>query len=491
MTQFQTQKMISPEEKVIKYLTIRGYDQDSFPSFSFDPTNSDQVDNQTILNTLVMTLVKFGVSGKIEPYLASSWNVSSDSKRWQFFVKDGFTCESGLKITAEFVKKSLLENFKRNLEKTDKSEFSLIRGWKIFFETDGAELLGLTTLDNSVIFEFENSPSGILNYLRMPYFGIWCPENFSNGVFKNNSNFSSSGPYKVDKIISTSRLLLSMRTDQPNYNLNSPQKIEIGYGTIDELKKSIVPTIGKVIVENDIGDLEKFENIDAPPLIFQGIVLHTSSKFFSNLTNRKVFAKRLIEFQEKNMSANFSEGFYLTSKLDKSLVQKWPNKFDKINYKLKIALQYLPSTLEVQKLWENLFSYVFDGLSYEIIYPKQQDPNWIKSILNNSDYDLRTASVNAGATHIVSAIKMMFCTRLGICFPDPSSKISQLVEDYTKNDKDADKFFEETFNKIIIEDSAVFPLFHAKERWLISKDIDINSMPATIVHPLFEKIRVK
>lgn len=491
MLKSQAQKTISSKEKTIKYLTIRGYDAENAPTLSLAPANSDQVDNQTVLNSLVATLVKYGVSGKVEPYLAEKWLVSDDSKTWQFFIKEGFTCESGVRIDAELFKDGLVQNFRRNLEKSDKTEFHLLKGWDKFMRSQSDSIEGIKVVDKTLVFEFENVPSGLLNFLRMPYFGLWCSENFQNGSFRSDSHFSSSGPYRVERIVSHSRILLSMRADQPSYNPEAPQSIEIGYGVFDEMAANSIPTIGKVIVDGLTPDLDNFDIIDGPPLIFQGVVLHPKSSFFESKTNRKVFARRLLDFQKNNGMKSYSKGFYLSSDFDKSVVSNWPAEFERTKDKLKIALQYLPSTQETQKMWENLFAYIFEGISYELVFPDMKNPNWVKSILNNDDYALRTASVYAGARPGVSVVKMMFCSHLGISFPDPSSRICALVQKYSQEDKDADGAFDSEFNKILVEDAVVFPLFHARDRWYISNEIDIRTMPTSIIHPLFEKIRLK
>lgn len=490
MTQFQTQKTILLEEKTIKYLTIRGYDSSNFPPLSLAPINSDQVDNQTILNSIVGTLVKYGVTGKIEPYLASSWNISDDQKKWIFNIKNGYTCESGEKITSEFFKNSLLKNFRLSIDKADKTDFNLLKGWNKFIHSTDSELEGLYSNNQELIFEFNSAPNGFLNFLRMPYFGIWCPNNFNKNEFKNEG-FSSSGPYKIERYISKSRILLSMRKDQPSYNLNSPQLIEIGYGTIDELNDHTTPTIGKIIVESDSKELQDYSIIDAPPLIFQGLVLHPNSIFFSDPHNRQIFSKRLIMFQEQHPTINFSQGFYIGSKIDKTISKNWNYKFKIKPKKIKIALQYLPSTSENKSFLENLFSYILEGIDFEIEYPDLSNPNWIKSILNNAEYDIRTASVYAGAHHVPSVIRMMFCSNLGISFPDPSKRICELTDEYITKNRDVDNEFEIQFNRVIFEDSVVFPLFHAKDRWYVSNKIDIKSMPTSIIHPLFEKIRIE
>lgn len=488
MTSSKAEVEVEPSK--LKYITVRGSQDDEFPSLSLSPEDSDQVDNQSILNSLVATLVKYGSSGKIEPYLAESWHVSEDGKSWSFVFKKNFTCESGEKITAENFRLSLIENFHRNLSKTDKTEFNLLNGWEDFSSGKTKFPAGVAVENDALIFKFDIAPNGLLNFLRMPYFGFWCKNNFKSGVFRQDGHFSSSGPYKLIKFISNSRCLLGMRKDQPSYSVEAPQFVEIGYGLFSELKNSKVSTIAKIIYENEAPTLENFTAIDGPPVIFQGIVLHPDSDFFSHTQNRAVFSERLSAFKKKYAGYNFSNGFYLTSR-QQNMEEQSARKFLRSDKKISFAVQNIPHSLETRKMWEDLFAFIFHDQDYEVLYPKKNDSGWVKGILHNNNYALRTASVYAGAHYVVSVIKMMFCTKLGISFPDPSKRICSLVENYSNENKSADHNFEENFDKIITEDKVVYPLFHARDRWLISDDINLETMPTSIIHPLFEKIRFK
>lgn len=475
----------------LKYITIRGYDPADMPPLSLNPAHSDQVDNHSILNALVATLVKYGSSGKIEPYLASSWNISEDSKVWEFHLREGFFCESGEKITAAAFREKLAESFRRNLKKTDKTEFASLQGWHDFVDGLTDVPSGLRAKDNTLTLAFDRAPQSILNFLRMPYFGFWCRDNFTSKGFRDDGGFSSSGPYRLERVLSKSRVLLAMRKDQPSFQPEAPQTIEIGYGLADELQQNQTPVIAKMVIEEGNPGPEGYTPIDGPPLIFQGLVLHPNSDFFSKAGNRRAFARRLLEFQELHPENVFSKGFYLTSPLRKDEVRSWGREFSKASRKIRIALQYLPRNPASKKLMDEMFSFIFSGLDFEIVKPRPEDPHWIAGMMNNPDYDLRTASVYGGAHHVVSVIKMMFCTRLGISFPDPSGGICQLVEEYSVHAREADQAFEANFNRIVVEDAAVFPLSHARDRWLVSNTVAVETMPTSIIHPLFEKIRFK
>jgi ABC-type oligopeptide transport system substrate-binding subunit len=47
------------------------------------------------------------------------------------------------------------------------------------------------------------------------------------------------------------------------------------------------------------------------------------------------------------------------------------------------------------------------------------------------------------------------------------------------------------FENIVYEDSAVIPLFHMKQTWLYSADLDVSQVTSTADVPLFEHLRLK
>lgn len=488
---YQVPKMTLSKPNKLRYLTIRNNTNFNKNSISLNPKNSDIADNQTILNSLIGTLVKFGKSGKIEPYIANKWYVSDDQKTWTFYINSNFSCENGEPINASSFKEKIIKNLKRNISKTDKTEFTDLKGWREFKENNIETILGIKAIENKLIFTFEKNPKGILNYLRMPYFGFWCDNNFENDQFIDNNQFYSSGPYKLAKVISNNRLLLEIRPNQPSYNKDAPQFIEIGLGSLEELSEKSDNTIGKIIIESENLEIKNYEIIDGTPSIMQGIVLHEKTVFFNSIENRKVFAKRLFDYQKINSQLNFTKGFYFNQNIDKKKVENFPTIFLNPPKKIRIALQYDFSFDKTKQIWNDIFNYIFDGIDFEIVYPKNDDPNWIKGILNSSEYHLRTSSVYPGGQHSLSVLRMMFCSNLGISFPDPSLRLCQLIDTYISNNKEVDGEFISLFDKILIEDATVFPLFYAKDRWFVSDSIDLESMPTTIIHPLFEKIRFK
>ena len=472
-------------KKTLKYLTIRGNDPKELGALSLSPKTSDQVDNQVVLNALIATLVKYGQTGKIEPYIAQSWYVSEDGLRWSFDIKTGFTCESGEAISAELFTESLKRSFKGNIGKSDKTEFNKLQGWTKFIG-GSEELPGLDFDGNKLLLKFDTKPKDILNFLRMPYFGLWCNSETVKTEFEISS-FRSSGAYKLKEVINSHLFLLEIRTDQPTYSSESPHFVEVGTITPREVSSAPEPNIYKLIHDGKDMKLDDYNSISSPPAIFQGIVLHPNTPFFANVTNRKLFASRLYDFLTKQTDVTVSPGMYLDSQQVSPKLSS--GTFDKPNRPLRIAFQYKSPFGESNDFWRKMFSKVLHDVPFEIIYPDPANPMWVKNMLNNPDFDIRTAHVYAGTTYNLSTIKMMFCTDMGISFPDVSKSMCKLVDKYEKSGAEIDESFKKSFEVNLAEDSIVFPVYHANDQWLISKVIRMESMPTSIIYPLFENIR--
>lgn len=471
--------------KTLKYLTIRGNDPKELGSLSLSPKTSDQVDNQVILNALIATLVKYGQTGKIEPYLAQSWDVSENGLEWSFNIRSGFTCETGEPISAELFVSSLKRSFKGNIGKSDKTEFNKLHGWSKFI-AGSDDLSGLSSEKNKIILKFASKPKDILNFLRMPYFGLWCNSETVKTEF-DIAAFRSSGAYKLKQVINSHLFKLEIRNDQPSYSIEAPQEVQVGTITPSDIISEQDPTIYKLI--HDGIDLKKdnYQSMSSPPAIFQGIVLHPNTPFFSNLKNRRIFASRLSKFLLEQSDIKVSPGMYLDSQKIIPRITEGP--FEKPLRPLRIAFQYKSPFDQSNAFWRSMFSKVLHDVPFEIVYPDPADPMWVKNMLNNPDFDIRTAHVYAGTTYNLSTIKMMFCSDMGISFPDINMSMCKLVEKYEKQEIEVDDDFKKFFEKNLEEDATLFPIYHANDQWLISKQISMESMPTSIIYPLFENIR--
>ena len=101
------------------------------------------------------------------------------------------------------------------------------------------------------------------------------------------------------------------------------------------------------------------------------------------------------------------------------------------------------------------------------------------------------ASVDIGAYPDYFVVKMMFCSQMGIKFPDPSGNICKLVNEGIKSASIVNQEFVDQFNKFLHEDAVVIPIFHHSDKWLVSNVFDPTSLPATTLYPQFELIKLR
>src|SRR5258708_25056337 len=57
---------------------------------TLDPMRQTTTTVQNIVQMVVETLVKVDTDGKIQPYLATSWQTATDGMSWTFTLKSGF-----------------------------------------------------------------------------------------------------------------------------------------------------------------------------------------------------------------------------------------------------------------------------------------------------------------------------------------------------------------------------------------------------------------
>jgi hypothetical protein len=437
----------------------------------------------------VATLVKYGQTGKIEPYLASSWEVSDDGLVWSFKIKSGFTCENGDPITAGRFVLALKNSFKGNVKKSDKTEFNKLQGWSDFV-SGSAELAGLVSNADTLTLRFKSQPKDILNFFRMPYFGLWCNNETATTDF-DTAKFQSSGAYKLKQVINSHMFLLEIRKDQPTYSPDSPEFVQVGTITSGEVISAQDPVIYKLIHDGNDMKLNNYQSMSSPPAIFQGIVLHPNAKFFSLEGNRKAFSAKLNNYLKNQKKINISPGMYLDSKPKINKIEPASNFVSTTTKPLKIAFQYRSPFDESNLFWKEMFESVLEGVPFEIVYPDPSDAQWVRNMINNPEFDIRTAHVYAGTTYNISTIKMMFCSDMGISFPDVHKKVCSLVDKFEKANKEIDESFKLEFEEILSFDATLFPVFHANDQWLISPGVAMDSMPTSIIYPLFENIRFK
>jgi hypothetical protein len=117
----------------------------------------------------------------------------------------------------------------------------------------------------------------------------------------------------------------------------------------------------------------------------------------------------------------------------------------------------------------------------------RSSPGWKERLDDLKDMDIRVVRVDIGGSYEPWVVRMMFCSRLGVSFPDPSGNICKLTENM--NDRSNDTA--EKFEKVVYDDAAVNPLFHSAFSWIVSDDLGMDRFSPTANLIRFEAVQIK
>ena len=206
--------------------------------FSLSHLNSDYIDNTVILEQVVGTLVKYSKNGTYQPFLAERWSVSDDELKWNFELKSDLYDQNNDKINAEKFVKNLKKLLKIYSKKQFIPVFNQLIGWDDFVSDLDADKFGISFNHNSIIFNFKTKPSGLLEFLSMPYYGYYHEKDFNNqNEWVSEDNIISTGAYTVEKKTDY-EVELRARKNFFTYNAELPQKVKIKFDTINNIKNN-------------------------------------------------------------------------------------------------------------------------------------------------------------------------------------------------------------------------------------------------------------
>lgn len=480
LSKIHSTKISREDNMKLKYYILNN---SNLLKFDLKKDASNLSTNQLALNAIIGTLVKYGPTGRIEPYLAERWEVSDESKTWKFIIRDNIFCEDGEPITAELFHQSLLKSFKEYRTKKSAIMFDYLVGWDDFYNQRSESIEGFKFNNNTLEFHFIHYPDEILELLRMPYFGIWR--------YDKNDQIISSSAYQLTNQ-ENSKVELKLREGWFSNHQNSFKEVEIKF--LNEFiynDKYPSDTIFQMPFETK----EKSINNQAywihfPPTLLDTFVLSPyKNGFFKNIENRRTFSRKVKSLPQEIIN---SKDFY------PSAPSRNKHSFESSEYGNNSDKSTLTFILEKSNYSKNeietLKEIISRGLEnsghdFEIINRDLGDKNMLNNILSNKEYDARISSVNIGAHPVYTAIKMMFCTKLGINFPGHEQKFCEMIEDNLRKGLQMNEDFINKFNDSLDSEAIIIPIAHKSQSILVSRSIDPLYLPATTPYPLFEKLK--
>lgn len=461
--------------------------------FSLAKVSSDYLVNQMLLNHLIATLVKFDSSGRLVPYLAKSWQIENGGRSFSFELHRDRVCSDNTPITAALFKKSLEQSIQEYSENGHVLEFTNIVGLSEFLTKKNPCISGIIADEYSLSFEFSSQPQQFLEFLEMPYFGLWCGTDSPEG-------FISSGAYVLKNFGDGSAVTLKQNKNWPIFLTNETASETLEFGFID-IDIDVPPTENTIILVSD--NLNKKTNwpdhftlISSPPDVLFSAILSPFLEPFRDINYRKYFASAFLEkiFKSNLFAAN--EFFPTKSFYPKSgeliFEQKMVSPLE-MHRPLRVWLSRRLS-IERKKIIKDVISDVISPLKIEIDWDEIDRADREKLRPNeNNFYDIRITGVDIGNDFLNSLNRMMFCTTMGVSFPDPCGSMSTLVDKYRDSSigKIRSGTYAQEFNKILEEDVATIPFARKGCMWLYSKDFDLNFIFSNSVLPSLEFLRRK
>lgn len=461
---------------------------DSSFKFSLSLENSDYSANQNLLDHLISTLVKYGPSGHPEPYLAKSWQTSRNEHNWVFDLRTDLNCEDGTPITAESFAHNLHAQIKSLIKTSKVIDFDLLNGWEEFISGKRPTIDGIKVVANKIYFNFNHRPDDFLDTLRKVYFGFWCPAK-SRGAAE--ANFSSSGSYRLVKIKNDgAEVVLQRRPNWFSVSSHSPEKIHFISSKPLEGTSSIMSLGLNPPLETPKG----FRKIVSMPNWVVALVLTAKpDSIFNSQSHRQLFSKNLRKFMLERPAA--SKAFATTQSLFPVETIDAPANFEirgelKAGKPLKFVYSRALPIAESSYLEDAIRSALPSDQEIEFSVVNRNRPNWLKPYLAAEQFDVRIQAVDVGGPVSNSAVKMMFCTKLGVSFPDSTQEICKLVEEYNLKDKIPDENYSVRLNHILQRTAEVIPLFHTGLVYLYSEGIEPTSITPQLIVPRLDLLRM-
>ncbi|MGE5085445.1 MAG: ABC transporter substrate-binding protein [Bacillota bacterium] len=445
-----------------------------------------------VVQPLIGNLVIYSNKGRYEPRIAKSWLVQKDGS-WRFEFNRGFTCENGEEINPSSFKRSIETSIKFLAAKSPVPVLSKLAGYKEFTAGEADHIAGLEVSSEALTLRFsEPTRSGVVQILSFAPFGYICSENRnSDGSWKDENKFLSSGPYKLIDHQPGKKHVLERRTDWKIANINAPQKVHF-YLSLDSIENKSLPTILDTFtgLSSPIEGLQKYNLV--PEFINPILLGHNSKgKFFASRDNRLMLKKAIAAEKAKlpsEIENHYKTDYFYPNQPPKKLEQSFSPgyKYKRPDYPLIIQGKK-PEKGDRKYLNWLVLEPALKSLGIEYIFDDSAK-TWSERM--SDKYDIRFHGSSIGGGPEAWGLGVVFCSEIGLKFPDPSGRVCNAVEDYEKG-KTSDQEFSDEFNQAVFDDVSVIPITHYGVMMYLSYDIKRDSMSPLISVLRFEQLELE
>lgn len=453
---------------------------------------AERYEYAVVMQPLIGNLVVYSNKGRYEPLIAKSWSVDKNGT-WKFEMHKNFVCENGEEITPASFKKSIETSIKFLAAKSPVPVLSKLAGYKDFVAGAADTISGIEAASDAIILRFaEATRSGVVQILSFAPFGYICSANRnSGGSWKDNNQFISSGPYKIVSHHPGVKSVLELRQDWKNAIKNSPKQVHF-YFSLDSIENKKLPTIlDSFTVTSFPGENLKKYNL-VPEYINPILLSHNSKgKFFASKDNRLMLKQAIASEKAKlhsEIENHYKTDFFYPNQPPKNQVLTFTPgyKYKKPDYPLIIQgkkpekgdRKYLNWLVLEPALKALNIDYVFDASA----------KTWSEKMDDKYDIRFHGSSIGGGAE--AWGLGVVFCSEIGLRFPDQSGKVCKSIEDY-ENGITNDQEFSDEFNQAVFDDVSVLPVTHYGVMMYLSPEVNRESVSPLISVVRFDQLELE
>lgn len=462
---------------------------------SFNPLHSDTLLNVVFMEQIVGTLVKYAFDGKSENCFVAEWRASDNGLTYSFKFREGIYSEDGLPITAALYHKNLLRLFRLYIKANkDIPVFEQLQGFQDFRSGQAGDISGIKSSGNMLEFRFTANPDGIMEFLSMPYYGLYSDSDFnSDGSWKDEHKITATGPWRLAAFQKDS-ITLERRRDWFQDSPGAPDLVTVRMLPFPKAKN--LPPVRTIInkrIEGPGDVLSGYKRFLGTPTDLVAVVLSPYRDGpFKSAALRRAFSSALQDVAGTEK---------ISSEISRNTVsfypgQKHPESSKRPGSDFKSWKKYRLSVVTSNALSPSQLGYVkkvlkktaaMNGVEIGFSGEDRGRSGWKERLDDLKEMDIRVVRVDVGGSYEPWVVRMMFCSRLGVSFPDPSGGVAELTKDLADRTPETAAAFE----RVVKEDAAVIPIFNSAFSWLVSEDIIMDQFSPTSNLLRFEKVQLK
>jgi peptide/nickel transport system substrate-binding protein len=188
----------------------------------------------------------------IKPWLAESWELSTDKKSYTFKLRTDVTFHDGTPFNAEAVK----VNFDRSADPNGKSVYAK----QLLGPYESSEIIDESTLKVN----FKEPFTPFLSNLAKSTLGIQSPESFEKYGDQVGQHPVGTGPFKLASWVANSEIVLEKNTD---YKWPSPAAEHSGPAYLDKIVLKLIPEEATRVSSLQSGQVLAAESIPAQNIV--------------------------------------------------------------------------------------------------------------------------------------------------------------------------------------------------------------------------------